>query len=110
MTNSRLSYRPANPRTGRGVAIRAGRKARPLLEPMEDRTLLSSGQLDPSFGYQGIVPGDPPPHRLKGYSLIQWKPRLISRKFEVSARRALALIFRPSSVPSSVRSPGSGSS
>jgi uncharacterized delta-60 repeat protein len=43
-------------RSGHTGSVRARRSRRPNLEPMGDRTLLSSGQLDPTFGYQGIVP------------------------------------------------------
>ena len=49
-------------------------------------------------------------HRLNGNSLIQWKPRLISRNSAWSARRSFARIFWPSSVPSSAIKPGSGCS
>ena len=49
-----------------------------------------------------------PPYRLKGYSLIQWKPRLISKKSGLSVRRSLARIFWPSIVPSSAITPVSG--
>jgi uncharacterized delta-60 repeat protein len=45
-------------RAGQAKAIRARRSRLPVLEPMEFRTLLSTGpgNLDPSFGYQGVVP------------------------------------------------------
>ncbi len=56
MTSSGLITRARILRYRRPDAVRTRRGRRPLLELMEDRTLLSSGQLDPSFGYQGIVP------------------------------------------------------
>jgi uncharacterized delta-60 repeat protein len=42
--------------TARGRRRSSTTRRAPLLESLEDRTLLSSGQLDPSFGYQGTLP------------------------------------------------------
>jgi uncharacterized delta-60 repeat protein len=56
MTSFRAAPRLMIFRSRNTEAFRARRSRRPILEAMEDRTLLSSGQLDPSFGYQGVVP------------------------------------------------------
>ncbi len=41
--------------TPRGRRRSSTARRAPLLESLEPRTLLSSGQLDPTFGYQGVV-------------------------------------------------------
>ncbi len=55
MTSIRPASRLRIFRSRNTEAFRARRSCRPILEAMEDRTLLSPGQLDPSFGYQGVV-------------------------------------------------------
>src|SRR5262249_31918571 len=44
-----------NGKRGRHRSTKAARLCRPLLEPLESRTLLNAGDLDPAFGAGGLV-------------------------------------------------------
>jgi uncharacterized delta-60 repeat protein len=67
MTSFRPSTRVKVFRSMNAEAKRTRRSRRPILELMEARTLLSSGQLDPTFGYLGTVPTQYAPSDLTTY-------------------------------------------